>query len=567
MTNKSIASLLSETATLVEIAGGNAFRARAFQRAARTLEQLDESVATLLAEDRLTDISGIGAGLAAQIGELVDRGSFEARDDLLASLPPGLLDLTRVRGLGPKRIRQIWQELDVTTLDALEDAAQSGRLAELDGFGPKTQQNVLESLDQLRAYAGRRRYAEAVGLVEPILAALREADVIVRAEPSGPLRRQMETVAGADLLVATTTPKAVRAVAADLGLALTPRPDGDDLVFTGTVDDDFPLRLRIVAPERFGTAWWWQTGSSEHCAAFEERYGAPAAVADEPDLYATVDLEVVPPALREGRNELEAAARHALPDLITTESLHGTLHNHSTYSDGAHSLREMAEAARARGYSYFGICDHSQSLQIANGLSVDAVQEQQAEVRALNETFADDGGPPFRIFSGIESDILPDGSLDYDDDILASFDFIVASVHTRFSMSTDEATARIIRAVRNPYTTILGHPTGRLLLRRDGYAIHHEPVIEACAEHGVAIELNANPYRLDLDWRWIRAATEQGVLIAINPDAHSIDQLDYMRWGVRAAQKGWLTAEQCLNAKPLDAFSGWLAHRRASTTV
>jgi DNA polymerase (family 10) len=307
-------------------------------------------------------------------------------------------------------------------------------------------------------------------------------------------------------------------------------------------------------PARFGTALWRTTGTDTHCEAFADAYGVPDDHASEADLFAAAGLPVIPPELREEGDELDAAAQDALPSLLTVEDLQGCLHNHSTYSDGSDSLQRMAEAARSKGFSYFGICDHSQSLQIASGLSPDEVREQDEAVRDLNESFSDD----FRVFHGIESDVRRDGSLDYEDDLLSLFDFVVASVHTGFSMTEAEATERVVRAVRNPHTRILGHPTGRLLLVREGYPLDHARVIDACAEHDVAIELNANPYRLDLDWRWVRRATDQDVLISINPDAHATDEIDYVRWGVAVGRKGWLTPEQCLNAKSLDDFTDWV---------
>ena len=267
--------------------------------------------------------------------------------------------------------------------------------------------------------------------------------------------------------------------------------------------------------------------------------------------------------MREDDGELDAAADDTLPQLITVGDLRGTLHNHSTYSDGAHTLRQMAEAARAMGLEYFGVCDHSRSLQIANGLSIERLREQAEEVRALNAAFAADGGPPFRIFHGSECDILRDGSLDYPDDVLAELDFVVASIHSHFNMTEDEATERLIRAAEHPHVAILGHLTGRLLLSREGYPVDHSRVIAACAAHGVAIEVNANPYRLDIDWRYVREATAQGVPIAINPDAHAIDGLEDVQWGVAVARKGWLTPAQCLNAKSADDFAAWLSARPA----
>ncbi|MEL6612473.1 MAG: PHP domain-containing protein, partial [Bacteroidota bacterium] len=292
-------------------------------------------------------------------------------------------------------------------------------------------------------------------------------------------------------------------------------------------------------------------------AAFVEAHGQPDEADTEAAIYERAGLAVVPPELREGTDELQRAAAGSLPDLITLADLRGSLHNHSTYSDGAHTLRAMAEAARASGLTYFGICDHSRSLKVANGLSIERLREQIAEVRVLNAEYEADG-VDFRVFSGSEVDVLKDGSLDYPDEVLAELDLVVASVHTHFSMTEAEATERLVRAVSHPHVHILGHPTGRLLLRREGYPLDHAAVIEACAAHGVALELNANPYRLDLDWRHVRAATDAGVLIAINPDAHSIEQLDLIRWGVAVARKGGLTAAQCLNAMGRDAFAAWL---------
>lgn len=563
MTNKEIARALNETAQLIELTGGNPYRARALGLAARTLRGLEEPAAERLADGSLTDIDGIGDGLAAQITELLSRGSFELRDELLNAVPAGLLDVLRVKGLGTKKVRTLWDELGITTLDELEDAASAGTIEQLDGFGAKTQSKILRNVKLLRQYSTRRRFADVYHDIQPLLSALRARGAVEQSALTGALRRRMETVDTATLIVASGDLEAVQHALAEHDIETSLHEgDSDAPRLDGTLPDGLPLHVWVAPPERFGTAQWRTTGSAAHCDAFIAAHGAPDDYADEARVYEAAGLPFIEPELREDQSELDAATNDALPALITEDDLHGSLHNHSTYSDGAHSLRQMAEAARGMGLSYFGICDHSQSLTIADGLPPERVRQQQTEIETLNEEFAAHDGAPFRIFSGIESDILKDGSLDYSDDVLASFDFVVASLHSGFNMSTDEATERLIRAIENPHTTMLGHATGRLLLVREGYTIDHERVIEACAEHNVAIELNANPHRLDMDWRWIRTATEQGVLISINPDAHATDELHNVRWGVEVARKGWLTAAQCLNAKSLDDFADWLDARR-----
>jgi DNA polymerase (family 10) len=551
MTNKDVSAVLQETADLIELTDGNPHRARAFSRAARSLNDLDEAARARVAAGTLTEVSGIGDAMADHVSKILETGTFDLHDELLNAVPPGLLEVMRVKGLGTKRTRRLWSELDVTSLDDLEHAAETDRITSLDGFGPKTQSNILENVRQLRAYDAQWRFADAWSTVTALLDDLRALDVVERAEPTGPLRRHLETVDHAEIAVATDDADALEAALADRLPAPPTREDGR---LTTTLPDGLPLHVHVAVPARFGTALWRTTGTDTHCEAFADAYGVPDDHASEADLFADAGLPVIPPELREEGDELDAAAQDALPSLLTVEDLQGCLHNHSTYSDGSDSLQRMAEAARSKGFSYFGICDHSQSLQIASGLSPDEVREQDEAVRDLNESFSDD----FRVFHGIESDVRRDGSLDYEDDLLSLFDFVVASVHTGFSMTEAEATERVVRAVRNPHTRILGHPTGRLLLVREGYPLDHARVIDACAEHDVAIELNANPYRLDLDWRWVRRATDQDVLISINPDAHATDEIDYVRWGVAVGRKGWLTPEQCLNAKSLDDFTDWV---------
>lgn len=560
MTNKKIARTLKLAASLIELTGGNAFRARAYAGAARAVDGLDEAVTVMIASGGLRELRGIGSGIAADIETLVESGSFDTLDQLIAAVPPGLLDVLRVKGLGPKRARTLWTELGVTTLDDLEAMALTGRIAALSGFGKKTEEKLLAEVHQLREYLKQRHYFHAVEAVQPVLDALHASGAASRAEPAGELRRRAEIVSAIEV-VAAGERGAIRAAVE--GVAETAETSATGaLAFT--LPDGLPLTIHLAEVPAFPEALWRHSSSSAHVAAFEERFGPPLAATSEAGIYEAAGLAFIPPELREGTDELDRGAEDRIPRLIETGDLKGTLHNHTTASDGAHTLREMAAAARAMGYQYLGVCDHSQSLVIANGLSVDRLRRQGDEIRALNEEIARDGGPPFRILHGTECDIMPDGSLDFPDDVLAELDLVVASVHMRFGMTEQEATERLIRAVQHPLVDILGHMTGRLLLRREGYPVDHEAVIEACAASGVSIELNANPYRLDMDWRFIRRATEAGVMISINPDAHSTEELRLVEFGVSVARKGWLTADHCLNALPLERFEAWLADRRAA---
>ncbi|PEN12877.1 DNA polymerase/3'-5' exonuclease PolX [Longibacter salinarum] len=572
MTNKEIASALRQTGDLIELTGGNPYRANAFGRAARTIRGLEDAVTDLVQDDELTSVNGIGDGLSEQIQDLLQRGSFDLRDELLSAVPTGLLDVLKVKGLGTKKVRTLWQELGITSLDELDEAARADQVRSLSGFGKKTQENIIENVALLRAYSNRRRFADAIRAAREVHTVLTDGDAFDRVVFTGELRRKVETVQALDMVVATSD--GADHVIQFLQEADDTAPfDPDTISVTTEVEDadalvetpltsGLSLRLFVCTPDAFGTTLWRTTGSKDHVATYIREHGDPGMHATEAAIFEGAGVDVVPPELREDDGEWEAATDGHLPNLISVDDLQGTVHNHSTYSDGSHSLRQMAEKARSMGLSYFGICDHSQSLQVASGMKPDEVERQQDEIRSLNEEYAENTESPFRIFSGIESDILRDGSLDYDDEILASFDFIVASIHSGFNMTVNEATERIITAVENPYTSILGHPTGRLLLVREGYEIDHDRVIDACASNNVAIELNANPYRLDIDWRYIKRAIEKGVLISINPDAHAMIELENVRWGVEVARKGWLTAEHCLNAKSLDEFEAWLTARR-----
>ena len=549
MTNKAVARQLALTADLIELTGGNPFRARAYASGARTVERLETPVATLAASGELSGVKGIGKGLVADIEELLASGTLASTDALLQSLPPGLPEVMRVKGLGVKKVRTLWQDAGVTSLDQLEGAAVSGRLAELPGFGAKTVQNLLDAIEHLKAYRGKAHLRDAVGPALAVRERLRAAGL--RADLAGAVRRQCNVVDALDL-VAVGTPAQI-AEALGGGRAEADRVEG-------AIPLGLPLTVFAATAQTYGRVLWERTGPREHVDAFTDAHGAPTDVAEEQEVYTAAGLHPIPAPLRDDPHWL-TVAREPLPTLVRTGDLRGTIHNHTTASDGAHTLREMCDAARERGLTYFGVCDHSRSLQIAHGLSLDEMEEQIARVDALNAAYADEG-VDFRVFAGSEVDILSDGAMDYPDDLLARLDLVVASVHTGFNMTEDEATARVVAAVSNPYVDVLGHPTGRLLLRREGYPLDHEAVLDACAEHGVAVELNAHPFRLDLDWRFVRAATERGVPVSINPDAHATDGLDDTRWGVASAQKGGLTAADSLTSRSADDLGAWLTARR-----
>ncbi|MEM0963833.1 MAG: helix-hairpin-helix domain-containing protein [Bacteroidota bacterium] len=550
MTNKAIARQLKLTADLIELTGGNPFRARAYASASRVVDRMDESAQALAASGDLVGVKGIGKGLAAEIGEFVETGAMSVTESMLQALPPGLPEVLRVKGLGVKKVRALWQEAGVTSLEDLEAAAAAGRLAELPGFGAKTVENILGAVEQLKAYRGKAHFRDAA------LAAIALRDTLrgtgIRCDLAGAVRRQCNEIDRLDLVAAAEAEAVVTAPDLDL-VASGERLDG-------TLASGMPVTVWLTSDAAYGRVLFERTGPDEHVDAVAER--APLAdAADEDEIYDAAGVAPLAPPLRDDPYWLESGAR---PTLVRTADQQGTIHNHTTASDGAYTLREMCDAARQRGLHYFGVCDHSRSLQIAHGLSIDALRQQITDVRQLTETYRDEG-VNFRVFAGSEVDILSDGSMDYPDEVLAQLDLVVASVHTGFRMSEDEATARVVAAVSNPYVDVLGHPTGRLLLRREGYPLDHEAVLDACAAHGVAVELNASPWRLDIDWRFLRAATGRGVQVSINPDAHSVDGLDDVRWGVASAQKGGLTAAHSLTAKSADDLADWLAARRPVT--
>jgi DNA polymerase (family X) len=580
-----VARLLADIGTLLELNGQDSFRARAFANAGRALEAVDADLLALAREDRLISLRGVGAGIAAVIGEYVLTGRSTLLDELRTATPIGLHDLLLVPTLGPKRIHTLHAELGIDGLDALEAAAREGRLAALPGFGAKTQSRILEGIAFARSTRQLRRYPEALEVAVRLADRLRSLPGVERAEIAGAVRRRLEVVDRVDLVAAAADPAATLDAFRGLHGEPAERDDSSEPGIAALrLSDGMAARLRCVAPPAFVAAMLWETGSTAHLEALAaraaERGGTlgpdglrpgdagagsqPPPLAREADAYDRLGLAYVPPELREGLGEVERAAAGPLPRLVEPGDLAGTFHCHTTYSDGKATLEEMAAAARERGWSYLGIADHSRTAAYAGGLPLERVRAQQAEIDALNELLADQGAD-FTVFKGIESDILADGSLDYPDDVLASFDYVVGSVHSSFRMDPAEMTRRIVRAIRHPALTILGHPTGRLLLTRSGYGVDVDALLQAAAAAGVVVEINSNPHRLDLDWRHVRTAAELGILIAVNPDAHSVAALDHVAFGVNMARKAGLEPRQVRNTWPRGRVAEYFAQRKQTS--
>ncbi len=549
---KTAARTLRRIATLMQLHGDNPHRIRAFSNAARTIERLEGDLDDLLASGRILEIRGIGKGTAGVLAELAAGRRPAVLAELEERTPAGLHELFELPGLGPKKIRTLWRELGVTSLGELEYACIENRLVELAGFGPRTQDRLLEAIAFRRRSLERRLVHEAWDEVQPLLDALARAGL--RGEVAGELRRGCETVERLVMVVATPSPEAVeRAVAGVLGN----RRRGEATV-AGTTPGGLPAELLASPEESFGASLLHATGSRAHLEELARRAVrgglrlAPdglfagtdlVAGAREDEIYRVLGLAWIPPELREDGSEVRRAAEGTLPELVTVADLGGALHNHTRFSDGAATLEEMASAAARLGWSFLGIADHSPAAHYANGLDGERLREQWRAMDAWNRTH-----PGLRLVKGLEADILPGGELDIPEGCEEGLEYLVASVHSSFRLSRDQQTARLLAAVRHPATTVLGHPTGRLLLARPPYEVDLEAVLEAAAEHGVAVEINANPHRLDLDWRWARRALELGIPLAIDPDAHAVDGLRDVRWGVMVARKAGAGARHILGA-------------------
>jgi DNA polymerase (family X) len=576
MDKRSVVQVLEDIGTLLELQGESPFKSRAYFTAARVLTGLSAAeFSALVQSGKLQTLKGIGTALAETISELVTTGHSVYYEALKLEVPAGLFDMLAIPGMGTKKAKAIYDHLGLASVGELEYACHENRLVDLPGFGRKTQENILKGIERLKQHRGKYLCHEAMRTARQMVEALRTNRAASRVALVGSLRRRQEVVEHIELLAATQHIAQLRQDLTQLpGVAEVQASDHTQVRLHLT--SGLPVSVYIVSEEAFPFALHELTGNQAYLAAIQAcarergytlsadglRHGEkPVVCREEADIFTALGLDFIPPELREGMGELEAAKQGSLPALIEEQDIQGVFHVHSTWSDGVAEIAEMARTAQALGYHYLGLSDHSQSARYANGLDPERMRQQHAIIDRLNATL--DG---ITILKGSEVDILPDGSLDYPDDLLRQLDFVVASVHSRFNMLQAEMTARLVKAMHNPYVTMLGHLTGRLLLARDGYPLDIDTIIAEAIRLGVVIELNANPHRLDLDWHHLRQAQGHGLLTSINPDAHSPEGLQDVAYGVGIARKGGVTAAQVINTRDLEEIQAWLKQPRGERT-
>ncbi len=588
MDKNQVVQLLEGIGTLLALKeGSNTFEVRAYENAARTVNALDGDLVQLAREGKLKGTGGLGPTIIKRIEEAVATEHIAFYDELVANTPAVKLDMLHIAGLGPKRINTIYDQLHVTSIAELEQACKDDRVAQLAGFGKKTQDKIVQGIAFLQQHADRFLYPVAEQEAERIHAALSTLPELVRLQVAGSLRRRRETVKDIDM-VASVADDASDEVRRSIMDFFTSQPSVKAITGKGEtkssviLSSGIAMDLRLVGDSQFPYTLHHFSGSREHHIPLRRRalsmgmtindYGLFKTGGElevlipcqtEADIYAALGMDYVEPELREDMGEIEAAVQHNLPVLVQESDLRGVLHAHSTWSDGHNTIREMAQACIARGYSYLGITDHSKVAAYAHGLSEDDLLRQGEEIDQLNAEFAG----RFHILKGTECDILRDGALDFADEVLARLDFVVASIHSNFTLSSEEQTQRMLRALANPYVDIIGHPTGRILLGRAGYALDMDAVIEAAAHHGVCIEINAHPSRLDLDWRLVHKARDKGIKIPVDPDAHALAGIDDMRYGIGIARKGWLRASDVLNTMDFAALRAFFHVRRSKSRL
>jgi DNA polymerase (family X) len=546
MTNKEIARRFSDLAAIMELHNENPFKIRSYANAYITLRKLDTSLADM-PRTEMDAIKGVGKTIGDKIQELLQTGDMQAFRKYADETPAGVVDMLSIKGFGPKKIQAVWKELGIESVGELLYACNENRLIELHGFGKKTQDELRKSTEYYLRSRHKIHWATADDMAIETEKYLKTQFPTAKIERTGELRRLMPTLERLDFLIGINE-NSIAQIFDNEHLTLI---DAKENSYLAKNDEGFAVQIFTCQPEEFGSKLFKYSGSRPFLDAFlkNTEWADFRNISDEKALFDKAKLPSIAPELRENGDVLSLAAANKLPNLITLGDIKGVIHTHTTYSDGLHSVEEMAKTAQHLGYQYIGITDHSKAAFYANGLKEDRILAQWEEIDRLNGQFFN-----FRILKGIECDILNDGSMDYNEEILRGFDFVIASVHSNLKMNEEKATARIVKAVENPYVTILGHPTGRLLLSREGYPLDHEKVIDACAANGVTIELNAHPWRLDVDWTWIPRARERGVLISVNPDAHSTAGINDIRYGIMAARKGGLDAAGCLNTRDVGGF-------------
>lgn len=563
MDNKSIIRLIRHSVALMELHGESDSKIKAYNNALFNLERETNALSGMTCAE-LEKINGVGKSIAAAIDEICRTGTSSTIEKLTSETPEGVIEMLGLKGIGAKKIRQLWQELEIESCDGLLQAIDEGKLAKLKGFGEKTQVNLKQAILYKRQHDGKLLYAEAEVLMNFLIQNITRKFPDAVVSESGAFRRRVEIVDELTLVVGTEDSHPIKEYLDTLDGLNYHRQQSSPFNWRGVFEGaNLPVRIRFTFHEDFYKILFITTGSHahiHHCIKEDDSLYTLVKnaknIPSEKAIYDLAGLPFIEPEVREG--QFEFASGDPLPQFIEIKDLKGILHNHSTYSDGKHSIEEMALYCQELGYEYLGISDHSKSsFYYANGLYENRVKEQQKEIDELNKKLA-----PFKIFKGIECDILPDGSLDYDNDVLASFDFIVASIHSVLNMDRQKATQRLIKAIENPFTTILGHMTGRLLLQRDGYPVDHKAIIDACAKNNVVIEVNAHPRRLDIDWRWIHYALSKGVMLSINPDAHAKEGYHDMRYGILAARKGGLTKDMNLNSLTLSEITQYFRNKK-----
>lgn len=567
MSNSEIVEILELTVKLLELHNADPFKVKGYAVAAFYLDKYKEGELQYMTEQELVKLQGVGKSTAGKIMQIAKTGTFPELEELISNTPLGVMEMFNIKGIGPKKIAVLWKELGIDNLHELELACLNGTVAKVKGFGANTQQKILDSLAFLKDQAGKLRMDKAESVANVIVQELKKT--FEQVEAAGDIRRKSEVVDTIRIVVGTDSPALMQSTIGEIEFLLQDEKSSSPFVWRGHIRD-VAVAVEIVAvkPERMINELFLETAGADHLGLAGTsgstiwKHAYYEAADSEQAIYEKAGLPYIVPEMREGAGEFAWAETHSPDQLVTWDDLKGILHNHSTYSDGQHSLEQMAFRCRELGFEYLGIADHSQTATYAQGLKVEEVIRQHEEIARLNARFAaENPEKPFKILKGIESDILGDGSLDYPTEVLASFDYIVASVHSNLTMSLEKATTRLLRAIENPYTTILGHPTGRLLLSREGYPIDHKVIIDACAAYNVVVEINASPWRLDLDWRWISHCMEKGVMLSINPDAHAMEGYLDMHYGVANARKGGLTKDMTFNALSLEQIESYLRNR------